>query len=263
MLSALLIYAAAGALSGLVAGLFGLGGGVVMVPVLLFVFALQAVPEAVQMHMAVASSLAVITVTAISSARAHHRLGSVLWPVLVRMLGGIVLGALLAAWLANHLPSAVLQNVFAVFLLALAVRVGLRLEPPVGDRLPGAAGLFAAGGVIGALSALVGVGGGTLSVPFLRWCGVAMKRAVGTSAACGLPIALAGAAGFMVTGMGHPEVPAWSTGYVHWPAVLGLAATSVWFAPLGARLSHRLPAAVLERLFAALLAVVALRLLLT
>ncbi|MFO7857335.1 MAG: sulfite exporter TauE/SafE family protein [Ectothiorhodospiraceae bacterium] len=252
MLTTLLTYLLAGAVAGLIAGLFGLGGGVVMVPVLLVVFAAQGLPEAVIMHMAVGSSLAVIVVTSLSSLRAHHRLGGVAWPVVARMAGGIAAGALAGAWLADTLSANALQNVFAVFLVAVAVKMGLGLNPAPGSRpFPGTLLLAAAGAVIGALSALVGIGGGTLTVPFLSWAGMAMRRAVGTSAACGLPIAAAGAAGFMLTG------------YVYWPAVGGLAAASVLVAPVGARLAHRLPGALLQRLFAALLLVVAARLLLS
>ena len=262
MLEALLIYLLAGAVAGLIGGLFGLGGGVVMVPVLLLVFAAQGLPEAVIMHMAVGSSLAVIVLTSLSSVRAHHHLGGVLWPVFLRLVGGIAAGAFLGAWVADSLSSAALQNVFAVFILAVAVRMAFSLNPPASGRLPGPVAMTGAGGVIGGLSALVGIGGGTLTVPFLTWAGVAMRQAVGTSAACGLPIALAGAAGFMITGWGRPELPTLATGYVYWPAVGGLALASVFFAPLGARLAHRLPGDLLRRLFAALLALVALRLLL-
>ncbi|SEP10838.1 sulfite exporter TauE/SafE family protein [Aquisalimonas asiatica] len=262
MLTTLLVFLVAGAVAGLIGGLFGLGGGVVMVPVLLVVFAAQGVSDAVIMHMAVGSSLAVIVLTSLSSVRAHHGLGGVLWPVFGRLVAGIVVGALLGAWLADNLSTAALQNVFAVFLVLVAVKMGLDLNPPASGREPGAIGMTAAGGVIGNLSALVGIGGGTLTVPFLSWCGVAMRQAVGTSAACGLPIALAGAAGFMLTGWGRPDLPALATGYVYWPAVAGMAVASVLTAPYGARLAHRLPGGLLKRLFALLLAVVALRLLL-
>ncbi len=261
MLEALLIYLLAGAVAGLIGGLFGLGGGVVMVPVLLLVFAAQGLPEAVIMHMAVGSSLAVIVLTSLSSVRAHHQLGGVLWPAFRRMVGGIAVGAFLGAWVADSLSSAALQNVFAVFILAVATKMALGLSPPAAGRLPGTPGLNAAGGVIGLLSALVGIGGGTLSVPFFTWAGTTMRQAVATSAACGLPIAVAGAAGFMVTGWGRAELPELATGYVYWPAVGGLALASVFVAPLGAKLAHRLPGDLLRRLFAALLVLVALRLL--
>ncbi len=260
MLATLMIYLGAGAVAGLIGGLFGLGGGVVMVPVMLFVFTAQGLPEAATMHMAVASSLAIIVLTSLSSVRAHHRLRGVLWPVFVRLAPGIVAGALAGAWFADSLSAAALQNVFALFLAAVAAKMALELTPASGRHLPGTAAMTAAGGVIGAASAVVGIGGGTLTVPFLTRCGIAMRQAVGTSAACGLPIALAGAAGFMLTGWGQPELPPFTTGYVYWPAVGGIAAASVVAAPVGARLAHRMPAPLLRRLFAALLALVALRL---
>ena len=262
MITTLLVYLLAGAAAGLIGGLFGLGGGVVMVPVLLFVFAAQGLPEAIIMHMAVGSSLAVIILTSISSVRTHNQLGGVQWPIFTRMVAGIVIGALFGAWLADRLSSDALQNTFAIFLVGVAVKMAFDLNPPARSRLPGPAGMTAAGGVVGSVSALVGVGGGTLTVPYLSWCGVAMRQAVGTSAACGLPIAVAGAVGFMLTGWGRPELPSLATGYVYWPAVGGMAVASVLSAPFGARLAHRLPAGLLKRLFAVLLALVALRLLL-
>nr|WP_290652444.1 sulfite exporter TauE/SafE family protein [Aquisalimonas sp.] len=261
-MTTLLVYLIAGAIAGLIAGLFGLGGGVVIVPVLLVVFAAQGMPEAIIMHMAVGSSLAVILLTSLSSVRAHHRLHGVLWPVFGRLVGGIAAGALLGAWIADSLSSSALQNVFAVFLIAVAVKMAFDLNPPAGGRLPRTPLLNAVGGVIGTLAALVGIGGGTLTVPYLTWCGINMRHAVGTSAACGLPIAIAGATGFMLTGWGRPDLPGLATGYIYWPAVGGIAAASVLAAPAGARLAHRLPGGLLKRLFAGLLAVVALRLLL-
>lgn len=261
-MTTLLIYLLAGAGAGLIGGLFGLGGGVIMVPVLLFVFTAQGLPEAVMMHMAVGSSLAVIIVTSLSSVRAHHRLGGVRWPVFGRMAGGIAAGAFAGSWIADSLSSAALQNVFATFIMVVAVKMALGRNPSSSRGLPGLPLLSLAGAVIGGLSALVGIGGGTLSVPFLSWRGLSMRHAVGTSAACGLPIAVAGAAGFMVAGWDNPAVPPMSTGYVHWPAVASLALASVVIAPYGARLAHRLPGAMLQRLFAALLVLVALRLLL-
>ncbi len=262
MLTTLMIYLGAGAIAGLIAGLFGLGGGAVMVPVMLFAFTAQGLPETVTMHMAVGSSLAIIVLTSLSSVRAHHRLGGVEWPVFARLVPGIVAGALLGAWGAGALSSAALQNVFALFLATMSVKMASNASLPAGGHLPGTVGMTTAGGIIGGLSAVVGIGGGTLTVPFLSWCGMAMRQAVGTSAACGLPIAVAGAAGFMATGWNHAELPPWTTGYVYWPAVAGLAAASVLTAPHGARLAHRLPARLLKRLFAALLALIALRLLL-
>ena len=257
----ILVYLLAGCVSGLISGLFGLGGGVVIVPVLLFVFTAQGVPAEVMVHMAVASSLAVIIITSLSSIRAHWKLGGVLWPVALRLAPGIVVGALLGALIAHWMSGALLQAVFALFLVVVAVRMGLNLQPPATGGVPGAIGLSAVGTGIGCLSAIVGIGGGTMTVPFLSRCRIAMREAVGTSAVCGLPIAVAGTLGFIITGWGHPQVPAYTSGYVYWPAVAGITAASIVLAPVGARLAHRLPQVLLRRLFAVLLAVVAARLL--
>jgi uncharacterized membrane protein YfcA len=257
-----LIYLSLGAVAGTVAGLLGVGGGLIIVPVLALVYAHLGVTEAVIMHLAIGTSLATIVMTSLSSVRAHHRRGAVLWPVVWRLTPGIVLGALLGAWLADALQSLWLQRFFGVFELAVAVLMAAGLKPAPHRALPGAVGMVGAGGVIGTISAIVGIGGGTLTVPFLSWCNVAMRNAVATSAACGLPIAVAGAVGFILTGLDARGLPPWSSGYVYWPAFLGIVLASVAFAPLGAALAHRLPAAGLKRAFAILLVVIGIRFLL-
>jgi uncharacterized membrane protein YfcA len=258
-----LLYPATGAFAGLLAGLLGVGGGLLIVPVLAFSFAAQGFPGEVQMHLAVGTSLATIIFTSISSIYAHHRLGAVAWPVFRAITPGIVLGALIGALLARLIPSLSLRTLFGVFELMVALQMALNLKPAAHRALPGGWGMGSAGVVIGALSALLGIGGGTLSVPFLLWCNVTMQRAIATAAACGLPIAIAGAVGFVLAGWGQPQLPAWSTGYLYWPALLGIVAASILVAPLGARLAHRLPAALLKRLFALLLLGLALRMLIS
>jgi len=253
-------YLAAGAASGLLAGLFGVGGGVILVPALIWVLGhTEAAAEWVP-HLAVGTSLATIIGTGAASARAHHRRGAVRWDLFRRLAPGIVLGAWLGATLAGLLPALWLKRVLAVFLLSVGGRLLLGQAAPAVRPLPGKRGLGLVGGGIGALSALVGIGGGTLTVPFLVRSGLDMRRAVATSSACGLPIAVAGAIGFVVIGWGREGLPAGSTGFVYWPAVLVILLASVPTAPLGARLAHRLPLVVLRRLFAVLLLAVALRL---
>src|SRR5690606_19466504 len=154
-----------------------------------------------------------------------------------------------------------LQILFGVFLLAVAAQMAFAGAPPAQRQLPGSVGLAIGGFGIAVLSALLGIGGGSLTVPWLVWCGTEMRKAVGTSAACGLPIAIFGAIGFVAAGWGNPLLPAGATGYVYWPAVAGLVVPSMLLAPVGARLAHRLPAKVLKRIFAAFLTVIALRLL--
>ncbi len=258
----LIAYLLLGGVAGVLAGLLGVGGGLIIVPGLLWVFRGDGFDEAVVAHLAVGTSLATIVATSLSSIRAHHGRGAVLWPVVGRLAPGIVVGALLGAAIADRLATAWLQRVVGVFALTVAVQMltGARAEAHRG--LPGSLGMAGTGTVIGAVSGVVGIGGGSLTVPFLTWCGVDIRRAVATSAACGFPIAVAGAIGFAAAGWGLAALPVGSTGFVYWPAFAGVAAASVLTAPLGARLAHTLPVATLKRVFAAVLGVVGLKLLL-
>lgn len=258
----LFVYLAVGAFAGIVAGLFGVGGGLITVPVLVLLFRRWGFADGVLMHLAIGTSLATIVLTAISSMRAHHRRGAVDWPVFRRLTPGIAVGALLGAVIADFMPAQTLRLFFGVFELAVAAQIGLNLMASPHRRLPGGVGMSVAGVVIGALSAVVGIGGGTLTVPFLVWCNVALRKAVATSSATGLPIAVAGAVGFVLTGWNAPDLPPGSTGYLYWPALAGIAAASLVFAPLGARLAHTLPVDTLRRFFAIFLAVLGVRMLL-
>lgn len=259
MLTTLALYLLLGALAGVVAGLFGIGGGLLIVPVLVFTFELQGIPAAVLTHMAVATSLATIVITSISSIRTHHQHGAVRWE-LFRPLGvGILLGAVLGVNTAVQLPGPVLQLSIGIFVLVVAVQMALNLKPSAGDSLPSKLELGAAGGGIGWASAIFGIGGGTLTVPYLSWRRISMPQAVATSAACGLPIALMGAATNVGLGWGDPDLPEWSLGYVYLPAFMGIVLASSLTAPVGARLAHRLPQARLKRVFALFLLVVSLR----
>ena len=251
-----------GALAGLLAGLFGIGGGLVIVPVLALVFAGQGVDPAVIMHLAIGTSLATIVITSLSSIRAHHRRGAVDWPVFRRITPGIVVGGVLGSGLASMLSSDVLRTAFALFLLLVALRMAFDLAPQAHRQLPGRPGMGLAGTLIGAVSTLMGIGGGTLSVPFLTWCNVAVRRAVATSAAIGLPIAVTGTIVYLITGWGQTVLPPLSLGYINLPAFVGIVVASTLFAPLGARLAHTLPERLLKRFFAVFLAVLGLRLLL-
>jgi uncharacterized protein len=255
-------YLAIGALSGVLAGLFGVGGGAVMVPALMLLFGALGIGGDWMAHLAVGTSLATIIGTGAASTLAHHRRGGVRWDIVWPLAPGIVIGALAGAALAGWIPGLWLQRIFAVFLASVGVRLLMTSTPAVSAShpLPGHAGLVTVGGGIGMLSSLVGIGGGTLTVPFLSRHGLEMRQAVGTSAACGLPIALAGALGFVLTGWGRPGLPAFSTGFVYWPAVLTMLIASMPIAPLGARLAHALPVTLLKRLFGVLLLLIAMRL---
>lgn len=257
----LLIYLLVGAFAGLIAGLLGVGGGLIIVPVLAILFQKQGIADGVLMHLAIGTSLATIIITSISSMRAHHRHGAVQWPVFRRLAPGIVVGSLLGAVIADFMPTQALRLWFGIFEMAVALQIGFNFMASPHRQLLGTAGTTVAGVVIGTISSVVGIGGGTMTVPFLVWCNMSIRQAVATSSACGFPIAVAGAAGFVITGWNAPALPAWSSGYLYWPAFMGIAAASLLFAPLGAKLTHTLPVAVLRRFFAVFLAVLGIRML--
>ena len=256
------VYLLLGAFVGVVAGLLGVGGGLIIVPVLILLFQQFGFSADIMTHLAVGTSLATIMLTSISSVRAHHAHGAVQWPVFLQLTPGIVIGTLAGALLASVISSVSLKTFFGFFELAVALQMALELRPNAARALPNWPGMSLAGSVIGAISALVGIGGGTLTVPFLVWCNVSMQKAVATSSACGLPIAVAGAVGFMLTGWQNPQLPAGSTGFVYWPAFFGIIFTSMLTAPLGARLAHRLPSRTLKKVFAVFLAILGIRMLL-
>lgn len=262
MLTTLLLYLALGAFAGVMAGMLGVGGGLIIVPVLAWIFGRQSVSDALIMHLAIGTSLASIVITSISSIRAHHQRGAVLWPAFWRLTPGIVIGAWLGAAVADLLSSAALTKIFAVFVLMVAAQMAFGAKPAPQRELPKPTGMAATGVVIGMVSAIVGIGGGSLTVPFLSWCNTPIRQAVATSAACGLPIALAGALGFIVTGLNVPHLPAWSLGYVYGPALVGVAFASMATAPLGAKLAHTLPTNSLKKVFAVFLAAVGSKMLL-
>ncbi|MDX2456294.1 MAG: sulfite exporter TauE/SafE family protein [Gammaproteobacteria bacterium] len=258
----LLTYLLTGAIAGLMAGLLGVGGGLVTVPVLAWLYARHGFASDVLMHYAVGTSLAVIIPTSLSSLLAHHRLGSVNWQVVRLMTPGILLGALLGAWLAKQVSNTQLSQFFGVFMLLIAVKFIAGVNPVASRVLPGAPGMSIVGGVIGLVSALLGIGGGLLTISFLLRCKENIRMAVGTAATIGLPIAVAGTAGFIVSGLGSPWQPGFNSGFVYWPAVASIVLASVQLAPIGARLAHHLPHKTMQRVFALLLAVVGLKMVL-
>ncbi|MGD9858939.1 MAG: sulfite exporter TauE/SafE family protein [Marinobacterium sp.] len=259
MLTTLALYLLLGALAGVVAGLFGIGGGLLIVPVLIVTFELQGISAAVLTHMAVATSLATIVVTSISSVRAHHGRRAVRWELFRPLGAGILFGALLGVNTAVQLPGPVLQLTIGIFVLLVAIQMALNLKPSTGDAQPSKPELGVAGAGIGWASAIFGIGGGTLTVPYLNWRRIDMQQAVATSAACGLPIALMGASTNIWLGWGEQQLPAWSLGYVYLPAFAGIVVASYLTAPIGARLAHSLPQAKLKKVFALFLLAVSLR----
>lgn len=254
----LLVLLGAGVIAGVLAGLLGIGGGVIIVPVLSLVFAAQGVDPDILIKVAVGTSLATIVITATTSIYTHHRRGAVEWPLVRAMTPGVLLGALLGAVIADALPGRWLTSGFIVFLVLVSLQMA---AGPVhaGRSLPGRWGLGMVATGVGTVSALMGIGGGVLNVPFLSYCGTPVRRAIATAAAIGFPLALASALGFIVTGLNEDAVPPLSLGYVNLPAFGGIVVASVVFAPLGARLAHRLPEKLLKRTFALFLFLLALR----
>jgi uncharacterized membrane protein YfcA len=260
-LESLLFYFIAGALAGILGGLLGIGGGMILVPVLVYTLPAQGAMPAVVMQTALGTSLATITLTAISSVRAHHQRGSVPWHLVRQMTPGIDIGTLASASLAAHLPGSILRRGFGLFLLFIALRT-LRPSRQIADRpLPGAPVLMAAGGVIGLLSGLVGIGGGSLTMPYLYHRGLELRAAIGAAAACGLPIALAGGVGYLVAGWHAAGLAPNSSGFIHWPAVAGMGAATLLCAPYGARLAHHLPERYVRAIFAGFATLISLHML--
>ncbi|APU48007.1 sulfite exporter TauE/SafE family protein [Acinetobacter junii] len=251
----LIIYLLIGAIAGFTAGLFGVGGGLIIVPILFIVFTQLNYDPNVIMHIAVGTSLATIVVTSISSVMAHHKKGAVLWSVFKNLAPGLILGSFFGAGIADLMSGQHLQLVIGIFAVWMAYKMfrGAHAQIDPNKHLPSAPLQFAAGGGIGIASAIFGIGGGSLTVPYLNRHGVVMQQAVATSAACGLPIALAGAIGFMWFGAKEQiDVPN-TIGYVHVYAFLGISVMSFITAKVGARVAHRLSAAMLKKCFAGLL----------
>ncbi|MGI6655393.1 MAG: sulfite exporter TauE/SafE family protein [Desulfobulbus sp.] len=253
------MYLAVGLVAGVLAGLLGVGGGVVIVPMLFFCFTLQGIAADQIMHLALGTSLASIIFTSISSFMAHHRRGAVDWTIVRRIVLGILIGTFLGTFVASRLSTGFLRIFFCVFLYAVATQMFLNKKPKASRDLPGPTGMFGVGSIIGVVSALVGIGGGSLSVPFMIWCNVPAHRAVGTSAAIGFPIAIAGALGYIVNNLHATNLPPYSWGYVYLPALAGIVCASVLTAPLGAKIAHALPVDRLKRIFALFLYAVATR----
>ncbi len=263
MLTSLIFFLLLGVVAGVLAGLLGVGGGLIIVPVLAWLLPASGVHQDIIMHVALGTSLATIIVTSTSSAWEHHRHQAVLWPVFWRLSPGIVIGAWLGAAIADQLASLWLQRIFGVFELLVAMQMFFGFGASAHRQLPGAMAMAGTGTVIGAVSAIVGIGGGTMTVPFLVWCNVNIRKAVATSAAVGLPIALAGSSGYILVGIGDQRLSSWATGYVYWPAFLAIISTSLLFAPLGAKLAHRMPIPTLKKVFALLLLVLGVRMLIS
>lgn len=250
------IYLGIGAIAGTSAGLLGVGGGIIVVPALIFLFEHQGMDQAVIMHVALGTSLATIVVTSLSSIRAHQQRGAILWPVFRLIAPGIVVGAFAGAFIAKQIAGDMLKIIFGIFLIIVAIQMMVGATPKPHRQLPGRSGMFMGGSLIGSLASMMGVGGGTMSVPFLTWCNVTIHQAVATSSAIGLPIALAGVSGFIITGLNVEDRPDFSFGYVSLPAFVVIAFASLLFAPLGAKIAHSITARRLKLVFGVFLLLV-------
>ena len=246
-------YALTGAFAGIAAGMFGVGGGLIIVPVLYYVFASHGYDPQHLMHMAVATSLASIVFTATSSTLAHHKRNAVLWPIVFIITPGIIIGAWFGGIFASKLDNEVLSKVFAVFELLVAIHLLLKKQASRHQQAIRKVVASTGGLVIGFVSAIVGIAGGTMTVPFLHWFNVSMQKAVATSAACGLPIALIGTLAYVYAGWGQMSDEPAVLGFLHIHALAVIAMSSFIFAPLGAKLAHSISEKALRMSFACIL----------
>jgi len=253
----ILILIILGAFTGFAAGLLGIGGGMILVPFLTMIFTSMHFDPAHVVHIAIATSLATILFTSLSSIRAHHKRGAVRWNIAMLLTPGILIGSWIGPAIAAHLETRVLAGFFALFVGFSAFQTLKNKKPKASRELPGMGGMLAAGSGIGTLSGMVGAGGGFISVPYMVWCNVPIHNAVATSAVLGFPIALAGSLSYIYTGWNTPGLPEQALGYVYLPALLLIAATSVFTAPLGARTAHAMDTSALKKTFAIILFILA------
>ncbi len=254
-------YALLGGFVGFFAGLLGIGGGAVMVPVLTSLFLLQGMGEGKVVHMALSTSMASIVFISLSSLSAHHKHKAILWPVVKIITPGIIAGALSATFIASKVSSEALTLFFVCFMSYVALQLLLNIKPRPQRELPGTAGTLTVGVAIGGVSALVAIGGGAMTVPFMTWCNVRVQKAIGTASAIGFPIALAGTAGYLISGLNVENLPPYTLGYIHLPAAIVISVVSYFTVPLGAKLTHTLPVPILKKVFAGLIILVCLKML--
>ena len=251
------VFLVIGCVVGFIAGLLGIGGGMTMIPLLTLLFSYEHFPPDDILHIAVATSMATIVFTSISSVRAHNQHGAVLWPIFWKLAPGILVGSLVGPQIVSGMSTRWLSGVFALFASYTATRLIRNKLPKASRELPGTLGLWLVGTGIGALSSMVGAGGGFVSVPFMTACNVRLHNAVATSAALGLPIAAAGTVGFLIAGFRHPGLPPYTVGYIYLPALIAIVSASMLVAPIGVRMAHRWPVARLRYAFAGLMYVIA------
>lgn len=263
MLETVLIFLLLGVVVGFFSGLLGIGGGGIMVPVLTSYFLYKQVPVEFVVHLALGTSMASIIVTSASSLYAHHQHQSILWDIVKSMVPGLLVGTFTATYLATIISSQHLAMIFALFMAYVSLQMFLNVQPKASRKIPGNKGLLTVGTGIGAVSAMVAIGGGSLTVPFLTWHNINIKKAIGTSAAIGFPIAVAGTIGYLVNGWNASYHLEYLFGFVYLPAVLLISVMSYFTAPIGARLAHKLPVSILKKVFALFLLLLGVKMLLS
>lgn len=256
-----LTYPLLGIVVGFLAGLLGIGGGGILVPVLTALFLAQSFPREQAVHMALGTSMATIILTSVSSLRAHRRRGAVNGGIVLRVTPGILAGTFFGTFFASRLDATPLAIFFACFIGFVASQMWFGVKPKPTRNLPGRIGMCAVGLFIGFISALVAIGGGSLSIPFMIWCNVDARHAIGTSAAIGFPIALAGTAGYLLNGWTNMGMPPYTLGYIYLPALVLASGASILTAPIGASCAHRMPVDILRKIFAGILVLLALKML--
>ena len=256
-----LAYPLLGVVVGFLAGLLGIGGGGIMVPMLTTFFLAQGFAREHVVHMALGTAMATIMLTSVSSMRAHHAHGAVHWDIVRRITPGILIGTFAGTFIAGRMNTVPLAVFFACFMSFVAMQMLHNAKPKPSRELPGSIGMTGTGLFIGGISALVAIGGGSLSVPFMIWCNVKAQHAIGTSAAIGFPIALAGTVGYLVNGWTAQGPPPLAFGYIYLPALVLTGMVSVFVAPLGAACAHRLPVSTLKKAFAGMLILLVLKML--
>ena len=257
----MLVYVAIGAFIGFFAGMLGMGGGGIQVPLTTMAFAAQGFPREHMLHVALGTAMATVIFTSMSSLRAHNRHKAVNWDVLRRLVPGIVVGTGLGTVLARHIPTFPLAVIFTVFVLYMASSMLFNWKAKPTRHLPGPVGIFIAGTAIGVCSALAAMGGATLTIPFLVFCNVPFHMAIGTASAVGFPIAVVGSIGYLVNGWGAPGLPAQTVGFIYVPALIGFTVGSIVLAPMGARLAHRTSERSFKRIFAIVIGALGLKML--
>lgn len=250
ILVSVLIYGLTGACAGLVAGVLGVGGGMIIVPALIYIFHyLKLMPFSMEMHFAAGTSLAIMICTALSSVSAHYRKKGILWSAYRRVNLGIIVGTVFGALLASSLPTYWLKVILGLFLLLIAIEMTFNPNLPQRKNFPAQWINRLVGMLIGFKSGLLGIGGGALIIPYLSYCGVKRRQTAGVSALCTLTVSLIGTVAYIVTGIYAGGSLSGSTGYVYWPAVFWISIPSVLFAPVGAHLTYVLPVGLLKGAF--------------